>query len=436
MNCHRCFFLLLLVVLAPIPAAADLETEGMTHYHAGNHAAALPLLLQAREQSQDQRLDFEIGRSYYAVGDCISALGSFFSFQQAYPENKRVRLEIAQCYARLGQHERALRLFQEAVADPEIPPQVRANIQRRIDMILAGTASPHRWQRVAMFGVGYNSNIDNITGSSFYDVFIPGLDEIFSVPSGERIGSALYDMGISISHAYDLGELYAWRNRFSIYQQGYREDGSKDTFVASLATMPILHFEEFQLRLHAGYDYIRRGGAHYLDSLHLVPGVTFDLSQKLRYEGAFGITLKRFAGEDSDRDGDQYDWSNRLLIDAGSAGLFAVDVNLGKEMRRHDIRTDVSRGFASLNLAHSYRLTEHLLLDSFIAAARTRYRHWDANFLNQRSDTTYSMGAGLSYQLSEQFTLGARLSHIRQQSNQAPFDYRSSQIKGSVQYNF
>jgi tetratricopeptide (TPR) repeat protein len=77
----------------------------------------------------DAKLNFYFGRSAYETGHYEVALAAFERVEMLDPGNLRNRLEMARIYYMLKMYEDAELAFKEVLANPNIPQNVRTNIE-------------------------------------------------------------------------------------------------------------------------------------------------------------------------------------------------------------------------------------------------------------------------------------------------------------------
>jgi len=167
----RAFVALSLAVTAPC-AWADANTDRAKQLlEQRQPKAAYEILapLEA-ERAGDPEFDYLLGVAAVDAGEAERAVFALERVLALQPDNLQARAEIARAYFMLGERATARREF-EAVRSRQVPPEVRATIER----FLAAIASRETTQFEAYLeaGVGTDSNVNSATSSG--QIAIPSL---------------------------------------------------------------------------------------------------------------------------------------------------------------------------------------------------------------------------------------------------------------------
>lgn len=215
----------------------------------------LPVTL--REQPGDLETNFALGRAAFEAGDYETAVMAFERILMARPGLRRVKLELARSYFRLGLFDVARRYFDDVLAT-EVPENVRENIEvylQEIDrlsgkQVLSGMLS---------LGCGWDSNVhancdegevETITGER---ILLPKDRDTF-------INAALV-----LQHKFRLLEekdLW-WKSSLGVYRDAHAHEASEDTTYVALLTGPAIETPHWVLEAQALLAYVEKGGDPY-----------------------------------------------------------------------------------------------------------------------------------------------------------------------------
>jgi len=207
----------------------------------------------------------------------ISTLERMLIYRQ---DLSRVRLELAVAYFNLGSYEVAQLYFDQVLADPELPDDVRTRIGRYTDEISRRT-SRNTLSLVANVGLTYATNAN--LGPLDNNVIIGGTPGFILDPDSQSQPDSGIRYLIYGTHAYDLerSNVDAYETDFSAFGLVYGDVKSGNTFFGRVRTGPRLSLtdEQFgaQVRPYVEGNYLNAddrtvyfggfGGLEYASSL-------------------------------------------------------------------------------------------------------------------------------------------------------------------------
>lgn len=219
------------VVSAPLYSRQDLitrEEQAITLIREQKFADAYALLQPLYSQFSDSdTLKFLLGQCAAGLGHYKEAVGYYTKISPQDPVYLRVRLELGQAYAMLGQTKLAKREF-NAVLAATPPPVVAENIR----YFLALLESQKRVNLRASFGYIYDSNVN------------AGPDDIITHGGWTIDMRGKSDSGTSLGLALDTVKPYAadqsWQNSLSYRNTSYFKLHSSSWQELSLKSGPVL----------------------------------------------------------------------------------------------------------------------------------------------------------------------------------------------------
>jgi tetratricopeptide (TPR) repeat protein len=195
-------------------AIAGLAMGGATpSYSAAESSAAIerlsPEQIEARRQILLQEMlarpnDLDIAYEYAtlssAVGDYEAAVSTLQRMLIYAPNTPRLQLELGILYYRLGAYEVARSYFEQALANPNLPPSVAEQTRLYLQQ-LALSADPPPFSATIFSGIRWESNANSGPGTS--SVTLNGIDFTIDQQSVGHSGWSALDVG-TMHYSYDL----------------------------------------------------------------------------------------------------------------------------------------------------------------------------------------------------------------------------------------
>lgn len=409
----------------------SIKQSGIEYFKNNNYKLAIDEFTKISDYKQSASVDFYLARSYYELGMYEKALIVYERILINEPENKRVQLEIAQCYLMLDSLEIAKVSFLELLNDSTIPQVVRENIENRLKYIDEKTKK-HFFALTLMFGWGYDDNIGSNNPTSFYTKYLPE-----PLAGTNKVKSSFYETAALFNHMYKYDENLSFRNGLVFYKQDFSQDDSKQLDVISLNTAPVYQIGDFSYSLTLGIDNVLYGDNRYLNNYSLTPKVSYLIDPSKIYETGVKFLTKRFVQEtDEGNNSWVYEYQNRFIYQTENYGMFDLSLALGREIDEKNIRYDVSKDYETLSLGNSYKIDEQFTINSSISYSNVNYKDKNPLFETKRADDIYSFILGVSYNYTKDLVLGLNYSYVNQDSNQTPSEYNKNTIKTSMYYSF
>lgn len=413
----------------------DIKLKGLELYKNNNYQLAIDEFIKIKDYNKSSSIDFYLARCYYETAQYEKALAIFERIQINEPDNKRVKLEIAQTYLMLDSYEIAKVSFKELLDDSSIPQSVKENINDRLRFIEEKTKK-HFVGSSLMFGVGQDNNINNTTTMDSFQINVANLG-LLNVQSDDKVKSSFYETALLFNHLYNLDENLSFRNSLIFYRQDFTKDNSKQLDVISLNTTPIYTNSDVSYGITFGIDNILYGDNHYLNNYSLTPKISHAIDSTKIYETSVKFLNKDFVQEiDEGNKSLIYEYQNRLILQTQDLGIFDVSLALGRENPKDKTRYDVEKEYGIVSLVNNYKISEQFTINSLLSFNNVNYRDENPLFEGKRKDDIYSLMFGLGYLYSKDLNLGLNYSYVNQDSNYVPNDYNKSVIKTTVVHDF
>lgn len=409
----------------------DIKLKGLNFYKNNNYQLAIDEFFKIKDYNKSSSIDFYLARCYYETGQYEKALATYERIQINEPDNKRVKLEIAQTYLMLDSYETAKIGFLELLDDSSIPDVVKSNIETRLKQIHEKNTK-HFFSSTLMFGWGEDSNINNASINSYNIKIIEN-----PLPGGDKIKSTFYETALLFNHMYIYDDILSFRNGLTFYKQDFTKDNSKQLDVISLNTSSILRNSDISYIATFGLDNVLYGDNHYLNNYSFTPKISYGINPSMIYETNLKFLNKKFVNvEDEKNNSWVYDYQNRFLTQTKDFGIFDLGLVFGKEIREEKIDYNVSKNNVSLLLGNTYQINNDYTLASNVSFTNNNYKDLNPWFDEKRKDDIYNFMLNLSYAYNKDMIIALIYNYINQDSNQTPYDYDKDILKTSVYYNF
>ncbi|WP_455756194.1 surface lipoprotein assembly modifier [Sulfurimonas sp.] len=415
----------------------DEYKEALSLYREKKYLLAYSMFSKLSKSMIDpKRVDFYLGRCAYELGMYDEALAAYERVTINDPKNLRVRLEIAQTYIKMGLYKEAKQEFLVVLQDDSVPQKVKDNIQKNVDMI-DNKIKKHFINVTGIFGMAYDSNIDNGTDPGDYSIYVPSFGSTTQITATEPVGAVNYEAGVVFSHMYKKSDDFIVENSLMFYMLSYPRFRAKDLHVVSLSVAPARIDGNKKYSLGFLTDRIWYGHKVLMNDYAITPKYMQIINKELLYTSSLKYAHRRYSKEsDKDKNAKIYELTNTLDIKTQEYGSLKANLILAKESSIRGTRTDVDKMYYSLGLSDSYNLNKELVLNTNLNTYFTHYKDEDVNFLKRRADKKFTFSVGLSNTYSEQLILNLNLQLIKQNSNHEPFDYKKYILKSSLYYLF
>jgi hypothetical protein len=158
------------------------------------------LLKQMIARPADLDLAFEYAQLSSQVGDYEAAVSTLERMLIYAPNTARLQLELGILYYRLGAYEVARSYFAQALANPNVPPEVAAQIRLYLQQ-LALAADPPAFSATWFSAIRWESNAN--AGPGTQSVTLNGIDFTLDQQSVGRSGWSALNIG-TMHYAWDL----------------------------------------------------------------------------------------------------------------------------------------------------------------------------------------------------------------------------------------
>jgi len=421
----KSYLLHLLILLSLIVNAQSDDSiqsqykKGMEAYKAKNFHISYDIFSKLYlSKLSDAKLNFYLGRSAYESGHYTIALAAFERVEMLDSGNLRNRLEMARTYFMLKMYEDAEIAFKEVLQNPNIPQNVRTNIELYLSKVTKVQQKSFTYATLNVdllydSNVNYGSLGDFEYGGSIY-------------PSTDKVSDMALQAYADIVNIYDIGAKngFAIKNRAIVYTKAYRQE--KDYDVTYLGYIPSLVYRDtknmFEFAL--GFDDMFVAKEEYLRSLYISPRYEYSHTNTLRSITYFKYQRKYFQREsENDLNADHYELSYGLQKILSPSSYIQGNIVGINEAKRQGERVDVDYNDYKLNVAYANQFTSTYATELFAELRERDYSDFSIGFDSKRVDKAINLGANINAKILETLRVHLKSTYARVESNQERYSY-------------
>ncbi len=411
----------------------DSFDKGLFLFETGRYTAAFDIFSSLCEKNpEDEAPTFMIGRSAFEAGDYETAVMIFDRLLIINPQSIRAHLELGRCFMKLKAYQTA-KLYFGKVLESNPPEPVRTNIVSYIEA--ADTAlKQHFFSGFFKLFSGWNDNPGALPQSSI--IHVPALNDLAVTLDSEQ---ADYFLGshLKIGHKFRPESMpFTWESAFSAYQVFYDTQNSESISYVSAQTGPVFSRPSFTVSPGISLSYMDRHFDKYMDSVAGLLSIQHRFTPKAGLMALLKAEQKDFA--DDARDADAFSIMCQPVIEMRDI-IWYLSVTLSQEDARHG-EYDLKR--LEISPGAKIPLPIDMALNLGGRFSRSEYDDLYSMFNTSRTDTLYSLFAGIEKKLFEKKyrmkSLTASLDYIWTNAGSTIdlYDYTQNQVLLSLIMTF
>ena len=326
-------------------------------------------------------LNFYLGRAAYETGHYEMALAAFERVEMLDSSNLANRLQMARTYFMLKMYEDSENAFKEVLENPNIPKNVRTNIELSLSKVSKVQKKSFTYARV-MANIMYDSNV-NYGSIGDYQYGGSNLSKIDSISD-----TALEVYG-NIVNIYDIGskDNFAIKNSVAFYIKDYKNESHYD--MQYLVYNPSILFQgiNYLIDFNIGIDFMNMDKALYLRTYFIAPTLeykhttTLKSIAKLKYQRK-DFTQARAASLDANRYELQYGVQKILSPRSYTQG----NINSVFERKLNGDNYYVDFNEYKANVVYANQITTMYSIDCFAQIRAREYLDTNPGFGSKRED--------------------------------------------------
>jgi hypothetical protein len=371
------------------------------------------------DKLNDSRFNFYLGRTAYETGHYRVALAAFERVEMQDGSNLRNKLEMARTYYMLKMFEDSQNAFKEVLANPDIPQNVRRNIELALSRVSKVQQNSFTYARIAA-DVLYDSNI-NYASIGGYDT-----ERYGHLDGRGRISDLALEVFADVTNVYDIGDKggYAIKNSFSFFTKDY--DDYNDYDLQYFGYNPSIIYQEtlYTAELVLGIDTLQVNRKKFNTNLSIMPRFEYNHSATLTSISHLKYQKKNYKDNLKKLDSKRYEFAYGLQDILSPRSYVRGNLYYIKENRVRGSNTYVNFKEYKTNINYVNQLNSVYGLDFFGQARSRKYKETTDVFGNRRSDVGFLGSAALSIKLQPTLIFKIKTSYEHVDSNQDNFTWQ------------
>ncbi len=435
----RCLMVLsLLIISTGIYANVDINKEyelALKEYKSKNFSSSYERLSKLYLTNlSDAKLNFYLGRSAYEIGHYEVALAAFERVEMLNPTNLRNRLEMARTYYMLKMYEDSENAFKEVLENPNIPKNVRTNIELYLSKVTKVQEKSFTYATVNVDWI-FDSNVNYGSLENDYNINVGGLLRVHSETISDR---ALQVYG-DITNVYDIGDKngFAIKNRFSGLIKRYFNEHDYDIKYISYTPSLLYSQTHYLIELALVLDDLYIANENYLQSYSIMPRLEYAHTTTLRSIGYVKYQSKDYQREsEQDLDSNHYELAYGLQKILSPHSYVQGSLTGINEAKLHGNRIDVDYNEYRASLAYATQFTAIYGTDVFAEYRRRDYSDYNPLFDSTRADNAGTLAASINARILDTLRLHLKGMYSRVESNQERYAYEKYTVTFGLNKTF
>lgn len=418
-----------------VSGSKNLYNKALNNFRAKNYEKSyLQFNTLFYNNMQDILINFYLGRSAYELGKYEFALSAYDRILIAEPTNSRARLEMAQTYFKMKLYTQSLSEFNEVLKNKKIPVKVKKIVNAKIEYIKS-IQKKSFLKATVITGILYDSNLNSTPATGSFNIYNPTVDSTVLVTNNDKEEStSIYQVVGQLNHTYKYSDNFILNSSVTALLMKYSDHKEKDIHALSLSTSPTYLYKDYKIALPLLFDKVNLGHESYQNNIYLNPNYTRALTDKMLYSTGLKAGRVTFVRE-KERDVNLLEWQNSLKYLTNKFGLFTIGLNLGKEYKLRNQRTDVEHKYFNTYINNSYEIIEDYLLQTAISYKQLDYDDTDVNFQTKRKDKKSDFSMSILKPINNQSLINIGANYTKKDSNHISSEYDKYTIKANLIWN-
>lgn len=369
----------------------------------------------------DAKLNFYMGRSAYESGNYEMALAAFERVEMLEPSNLRNKLEKARTYFMLKMYEDSESAFKEVLANPNIPQNVRTNIELYLSKVTKVQQKSFTYATVNLDLI-YDSNVNYGSLDSDYNINVGALVPVHSDIVSDMAVQAYADL----TNIYDIGDKngFAIKNRFAGFVKRYFKENDYDMSYISYEPGLLYSNTRYLAELALGVDNVFISDENYMQSFAIIPRFQYAHTTTLKSLASLRYQRKSFQRDaEKDLDAEHYELSygvQKILSPSSYVQGTLTGIN---EAKLQGSRVDVDYTEYKVSLAYANQFTAAYATDLFAEYRKRDYSDYNPLFTSKRADNGLVIAADFNANVFDFCRLHLKGVYNRVESNQERYAY-------------
>jgi TolA-binding protein len=381
---------------------------------------------------ENKKINFYLARSAFELKKYDEAYSAYERILIKYPNEIRVQLEIARIYFIQKRYKNAKKIFLK-IKKEKLPINVKNNIDYYLKMI-NNKLEKNSLNGFYMFGVGYDSNINNRANSDNF--YIPKLSLIFNNTTKDKSSLNIYS-ALFLNHKYKFSDSTNIKNDFLIYAKKIIEDNTKNIAYLSYNPSIIKTYDNLATVYSVLADFLRYNNRYYMTSYSIMPKLIYKYSKtaQLSFEYKYNNKINKI-DLNSDKDFNTNSIGIKLVNILNSKYKLSSLLNIKKERKVRGNLTNIDNDSFLYSMNLNYKYNKKLSLNTNITFENKKYKDINNLYLIKQINHEYKYNINSIYSLSNSWINKIDISHIKVESNIDSNTYKKNTLSISFMKRF
>ncbi len=384
-------------------------------------------------EPQNDVVNFYLGRSALELKQYEEAIGAFERVLIIKPGFSRARIELARAYFEAGNLQEAERLVKIVLENPELPANVRPNVEKFAQVIEAKKKKSFV-SGFMLLGLTRDDNVNNTVGQTEY--FLPVLNN--NVAAAAKKSDFTTSVIFGLNHVYDLGKSgdWLWKSTGLGFFQKYQDVKTNEISLVSITTGPSYMTKAYELYLPVSYTKIYKQAAPYMIDNTIAAKYTRKLPI-FNLTTSASLKMKTYEKE-ADRRKDSLTQELSIGISRPFAEVYTLSASCGMASERSDDgnQSDVESDTIKYSLSLAKKINDKLDVTLSHTFKDQGYTLTDPSFSVKRGDQQRTYGASAMYKINKKNMFKFDYTFTDNASNIAAYDYEKNTVAFNYMYLF
>jgi len=381
---------------------------------------------------EDKQINFYLGRSAFELKKYDEAYSAYERILIKYPNENRAKLELARIDFIQGRYKNSKKLFLE-LKQGNLPKKVQKNIDMYLTKIEQKTQKSFI-NGIYMFGIGYDSNINNrATSDTFY---IPSNSLTFTNTTKDENSANIYG-ALFLNHKYQYKDNITIKNDFLVYAKAILNDSSKNIGFVSYTPSIVVSYDNTSIQYSVFTDFLRYDNTYYMNSYGINPKLSYMYSSKTVFAIGFKYQNKNNKIDANTKRDSVYKSLNLNMMNILNPKYTLIsNLYFENEAKKGGTLSNIDFDSKAISLLMKYKYSKVFSVNTSILYKDKKYKDINSIYLKKQEDKEYIYNLNTLYSFSNSWINKIDISHTNVKSNFDSNTYKKNTISISFMKRF
>jgi len=381
---------------------------------------------------EDKQINFYLGRSAFELKKYDESYSAYERILIKYPNENRAKLELARIDFIQGRYKNSKKLFLE-LKKQNLPKNVQINIDTYLSKIKKKTQKSFI-NGIYMFGLGYDSNINNrATSDTFY---IPSNSLTFTNTTQDENSANIYG-ALFLNHKYQYKDNITIKNDFLVYAKAILKDSSKNIGFISYIPSVVVSHDNISIKYGVFIDFLRYDNTYYMNSYGINPKLSYIYSSKTVFGIGFKYKNKNNKIDTNKKRDSVYKSLNLNMMNILNPKYTLIsNLDFENENKKSGILSNIDYDSKAISLLIKYKYSKIFSINPHVFYKYKKYKDTNTIYLKKQEDKEYIYSINTLYSFSNSWINKIDISHTNVKSNLDSNTYKKNTISISFMKRF